>query len=487
MLVHRKKHFIIFIMVFFSWVGIANASVIINEVQLSPTENRFVELYNSGSSSVDLTNWYIQRKTATGSDFGSLVSKTYFEGKRIGAGSYFVISKSSMENSDIVYPSLTLTESNTIQLKNSAGVVDKVGWGDVNDCENVCAPNPSEGKSIQRTSGGNWFVSSSTSGASNSETSSSDDSTDNTGSEVDNDTNTSDISASDSVNDNPAVLKITTKIIAPKIATAGIPFTINSLTTTNKGETYAVGKSVWNFGDGSVKEVGKSDPFEYVYDYPGEYVVTLSYFDSYFSKVADASDRMTIKVVATGIKISSVGTTNDPFIEIENKSSYEIVLSNWIVTAGIHYFKIPEGTTILPNKKIKLSPKITGFIGEDLNSVIIANANKEMIATYPVITKQTIQKSPAIIIAVNANKVLSENAQSKPLPLEESQIINLNDLGSSAGDTASNISNPALYPIIGLFVVIGIGVAAFLLLKKKREPSDYIEKEIRAEDMTIIE
>ena len=139
---------------FFCWANITSASVVINEVQLSPTEERFIELYNSGSSSVDLTNWYIQRKTASGSDFGSLVSKTYFEGKSISAGDYFVISRSDISSADIVYGSLTLTESNTIQLKNSnQEVVNKVGWGDVSDCGGVCAPNPTEGKSIGREAG----------------------------------------------------------------------------------------------------------------------------------------------------------------------------------------------------------------------------------------------------------------------------------------------------------------------------------------------
>jgi len=63
--------------------NLARAGVIINEVQLSPTEERFIELYNPGGSSVELTGWYIQRKTETGSAFGSLVSKTYFENKAI--------------------------------------------------------------------------------------------------------------------------------------------------------------------------------------------------------------------------------------------------------------------------------------------------------------------------------------------------------------------------------------------------------------------
>ncbi len=133
--------------------------ILINEIQLSPTSNRFIELYNLNDSAVDLTNWYIQRKTQGGDTFTSLVSKTYFENKTITAYGYFLISRESLEGADIVLNGLTLTESNTIQLKNpNAEVADKVGWGEANDCEGACASNPTDGQSIQRKFQNNIFV-----------------------------------------------------------------------------------------------------------------------------------------------------------------------------------------------------------------------------------------------------------------------------------------------------------------------------------------
>lgn len=133
--------------------------ILINEIQISPTGNRFIELYNQNNSPVDLTGWYLQRKTQTGSSFGSLVSKTYFEGKTIGANSYFLISRGALENTDIVLSNLTLTESNVIQFKNPNGeVVDKVGWGEAQDCEGGCALNPNKDQSLQRKFSNNTFI-----------------------------------------------------------------------------------------------------------------------------------------------------------------------------------------------------------------------------------------------------------------------------------------------------------------------------------------
>jgi hypothetical protein len=454
---------------------------------LSPTEDRFIELYNTGSSSVDLTDWYVQRKTTGGSTFGSLVSKTNFLGKSIGAGSYFLISKSQIDNSDIVVDNLTLTESNTIQLKNgNQDVVDKVGWGDASDCMSACAPNPTAGKSISITSSGEWIIASRTPGLSNSNTINDGDSgSDDTGGTTDGGS-TSHVSTSSSLKKEVVeIFKISTKIILPKTITAGIPFAINSLTNSNKGDTYAVGRWVWNFGDGSSSKVDKSSPFEYLYEYAGDYALTLSYFDNSFSKVPVASDRVIVKVVSSELFVSSVGGYADPYVELENKSNYEIVLSDWVVTAGIHYFIIPEGTTLLPNKKMKLSPKITGFVGEDIRSVVVTDPNKEITASYPAEIKKPIQKILPSMASTYSNQVSTIATPKEDVLPEGSQVINLNEMEASAGDSGIVIPS-RVYPFVGLLVVVCIGIASFVIIKK-RQVRDYVEDGIRAEDMTIVE
>jgi len=477
MIIKTIKNCVIFLVLIFSCARIAYANVFINEVQIAPTEERFVELYNSGSSSVDLTDWYIQRKTSTGSDFGTLVSKTYFNGKSIPAGEYFVISRSSLSNSDIVYPSLTLTESNTIQLKNSnQDLVSKIGWGSVSDCGSVCAPNPTQGKSIGRTSGGSWVIGSKTPGISNEEPSN------NSSSDIvssSSDTSTDSTVYSDtSTKTNTAILKITTKIVSPKVVVAGIPFSLSSLTTTNKGETYMVGRFVWNFGDGMNIEKKVADPFEYTYDYPGDYVLSLSYFDNYFSKIPEAINKLLIKVVPSDIYISSVGNDTDPYIEIYNKSNYEIALSGWIITAGERSFTFPEGTTIMQGKKIKLSSKITGFNGEDIKYIVITNPNKEVVTTYP--TQKKVNYSDSSITKVSSNNK-TKNTLSK-----DSQVINLNDISASAAESGVSVPSGA-YTFIGLLVIILLGIVSFLFIKKKNKVKDYMDDEICPEDMTIIE
>lgn len=91
--------------------------ILISEIQISPIEQRFVKLYNPNNYEVNLTGWYLQRKTATGSDYSSFATKNDFENKTILASGYFLISR-SLPNSDILIDDLTITENNSFALKN---------------------------------------------------------------------------------------------------------------------------------------------------------------------------------------------------------------------------------------------------------------------------------------------------------------------------------------------------------------------------------
>ncbi|NVN97248.1 lamin tail domain-containing protein, partial [Candidatus Nomurabacteria bacterium] len=254
-----------------------------------------------------------------------------------------------------------------------------------------------------------------------------------------------------------------------------------------KKEKIVLGKFDWNFGDGRQKQLSVSDPFTYVYDYPGEYVVTLSYSDSNFDTKPDATDRLTIKVIPSGVIISSVGTYNDSFVELENKSNYEMSISGWILKGSVHTFMIPEGTVILPNKKLKLSPKITGFDFNDLSSLSIIDTSGQVFATYPNYTKSAIKYSSSNTSQENIVKSdIVESNQAKDIG-GNGDVINLNDLGASAAGVKDIGFNNKTLVYLGLIGIIIIGALGIILLRHKQEIPDYEEKGITANDMKILE
>ena len=116
--------------------------------------DEFIELYNLNNFEIDLTDWYLQKKTNQSNEFSSLVPSDLFEGKIINPSEYFLISHSSSTYqgiADILDSNYSVTDNNTIVLKNpNREIVDKVGLGEANDCEGNCAINPDPGKSIHR-------------------------------------------------------------------------------------------------------------------------------------------------------------------------------------------------------------------------------------------------------------------------------------------------------------------------------------------------
>jgi len=138
------------------------AKILITEIRVAGLSSdgktnvydEFIEFYNSNNFEVDLTNWYLQKKTSQSNEFSSLVPSDLFEGKIINPSEYFLISHSSstyQDIADILDSNYSVTDNNTIVLKNpNREIVDKVGFGEANDCEVTCALNPGPSKSIQR-------------------------------------------------------------------------------------------------------------------------------------------------------------------------------------------------------------------------------------------------------------------------------------------------------------------------------------------------
>ena len=123
--------------------------ILISEVQILPVKQRFVELYNPNDSPIDLTGWYLQRKTATGDDYQSFITKTDFSGKVISAKSYFLISR-EIPNSSILLD-ITLSDDNSLAFKNpNREISDTLGWGQAQDFESAAAQNFESGRSLGR-------------------------------------------------------------------------------------------------------------------------------------------------------------------------------------------------------------------------------------------------------------------------------------------------------------------------------------------------
>jgi hypothetical protein len=450
------KKIIVLLVVFLSCSSISYASLEIKEIMYDPEgsdiNREWVKLYNNGDENIKVIGG--QTKGAWRISGGELKESLHYinEDLNIIPGGYAIITK----NKEIFreeYPSFSgpITTS-SISFNNTKGIV-KIWDGE--EIRNVLTSLEYDANDIAYKE-------------------------EEIANEDPSNTLTSVYSyTSSSQKEDIKILKITTKIISPKIAVAGIPISLSSITTTNRGATYNFGKFIWNFGDGIGKEVKESTPFYYIYDYPGDYILNLSYFDNSFTKIPDATNKIILKVIPSDIYISSVGDYIDPYVEIENKSKYEVDLSNWSIKGGEKIFIFPENTTLMQGKKIKLSGRINGFNTDDLKYLNILNPSKDIVSTYPEKRNNTIKRN---LPSEDTTYSKENNSDTKEYP----QIINLNDLAASASDSKVNISKTT-YSIIGLIFIIGLGITSFLFLKKKKGIKDYVDGEVTADNIKILE
>lgn len=474
-----KRFILICLFIFFSCFYVANAGVIINEVELYPTEERFIELYNTDNTEVDLTDYYIQRKTQTGTSFTSLVSKTNFANKKIEANGYFVISRNAFNNSDIVLGTLTLTESNTIQIKNGTGeVINVVCWGDVSDCT-PSAQNPPEGQSISRNANNSWSVGTRSPGVANtssdsstplptSENLNSSDSTESTSSVASaNDGGTSSLPKFEEKS-------ITTKIKTKPVSFLNMPLIFEIKAYGKNGEELNSGKYFWNFGDGTTEERTDNKNFSHIYSYAGEYLVSVEYFANSYSSVPDVLNKIKIKVVPIELSISRTGDVSDFFIEITNISSYDIDISSWKLSSGDKTFTFPRNTNILAKKKIILSSVVTKFTIEDKNDLKLFTSDDKIVyqftIQYEVVEKEIRNKD---IENVDGGPVRSEDSQRPSTSNETVESLSASVINSDV--VAGETSNPYFFPTI-LIVFLSLSGGAVYFLRRNNIISQNTEE-----------
>ena len=114
--------------------------ILISEIMAGADGNanyEFIELYNAGSASVDLTGWSIKKKTSPGSE-SSLVAASRLLGKTIFPGKYFLIAHaekytgSVAGDADWAVSNSFAYKNNGIALYNAEGQkTEEINWTEI--------------------------------------------------------------------------------------------------------------------------------------------------------------------------------------------------------------------------------------------------------------------------------------------------------------------------------------------------------------------
>lgn len=133
-------------------------NVLIAEIQTGTVQaanQEFVELYNPGDISRDMTGWRLEYKSATGA---SWTMKADLSGMLAPHSVYLISTADYLESQTTLMAGLS-AEGGHIRLSGLEGsrtvVHDVVGWGMADSAPGAAAPAPAAGQSIQRCFTGN--------------------------------------------------------------------------------------------------------------------------------------------------------------------------------------------------------------------------------------------------------------------------------------------------------------------------------------------
>ncbi len=444
--------------------GLASAQIVISEFLYdapgADTDQEFVELFNAGSSAVDLTKWKIN----DGSNHTlNVPPKNGGTGSiTIAPGAYLLLVDNATDfialhsglTVSVIDTVLSLTNTaDTISLIDEGGAIadsisytkDRGGAGDGNSLARVSVSGTTLTSGTPTLGTGSLIPSS---GNSNPDTS--------TGA---NQTTTSPEGVSS------AYVPPETQLFADggsdRTVIVGADVQFIGRAYNRKKETMSHARLVWNFGDGSRAE-GAS--VLHRFDHPGQYVVVLDIAES----ENPASDQFIVTAESAHMTFSVMP---DGSVSIENRSSHTLDLSRWIIRKQTQNFVLPDHSRVLTGASMQVSQHTLGFLSDATvelaypNGVVALHAGESTdgasASTAPQPMPQA--KIPAQPIPAASRTVISVRKNSPPPTDTDDTDLPLDTPPSDTGETASSTQVAAAVssdPTSSLWWLGAFGIAA---------------------------
>lgn len=450
------------------------ADVYINEVAWMGTTvsstNEWIELYNDGVNDVDLDGWVIV------SDDGSPnITISSATNSVVGEKKYYLIERTD----DTTVPDVTAdfvaafgsglsNSGEALLLKKPDGTIVetldfKSGWpaGDnttkqtmqrVGSAWVTATPTPRavNAGAVVQTAGG-------TGGG--------------TGSTV-NVTASSETTKKEVVPPKPKISIISSKTILTNVSAS-----FDALYTNSSNVNVLSGYFVWSMGDGTTYTFTQQKKFTHIYQYPGDYTVSVAYFYNSWSEDPIIETNTVVHVGNAGVSVSAQGT--DGTILVKNSTDQDINISKWQIYEGSNVYSFPYGMVVLANKSIVVPARVTGFNGLQNptlyypSGLAYANSNANNFANQstPVIkniAKNNIPNTNANIVYKNYNPQTAIG--SSVVETTNTQIINSENpvpLSANALGTAQTKNTRWWVFVVFGIIVCGLGYLAMKLYRSK--------------------
>ncbi|MFA6159433.1 MAG: lamin tail domain-containing protein, partial [Candidatus Paceibacterota bacterium] len=346
----KKALFLITILLAPFW---AHGQVMFTEVMYdlegTDTGREWVEVYNAGSSGVDLGDWKLFEGSTNHRLTASGATVVPAQGFAIIADNTAKFLEDNLGFSGILFDS-TFSLSNdgeTLVLRDGSGAdIDTVSYSSSLGAQG-------DGSSLQKNGSG-WIAAVPTPGlmtpdsaqtANQGEASTTTPDSQSPSSSGGSSSHSSQVMANVSF-DEP-ILEVSSG--RDRLGFVGAPLSFEARVKKSRDVVIGYIHHAWSMGDGS-QESGQF--VSHTYLYPGDYIVVLNSD----SGSAQAVSKIRVKIVEPAVSV--VAVTPD-FIEIQNRGAYELNLGKWVLETTGARFVIPQDTLIASFSSVKLPTRTT--------------------------------------------------------------------------------------------------------------------------------
>lgn len=235
-------------------------------------------------------------------------------------------------------------------------------------------------------------------------------------------------------------------IESEQVVVAGAPLKMNAIAKDENGENVHGVHYGWNFGDGLTAE---GSLVEHVFLYPGTYVVKVQAYQLGLEDI----ESLTISVVAPTIEIVDI---KGSALEIVNNTIVDIDLSNWMVVSGGQTFVFPDLSTLQSGARATFMTNIPLFGKAELVfpsgtplTVLDERRESEEVSHYSIPSFTEVPSKEEILYPEQSEVISSQNTVHSEVasPVE-----------SGGGSSSTYTWLLALFGVIVLGIAGGYGV-----------------------------
>jgi hypothetical protein len=468
----------------FLFPAVAWADIRISEIAWMGTEistsDEWIELENTGSDSVSLSGW-----TLVALDDVPTLTLT---GSIAGYGTYLI---ERTDDTSVPHITADLVSSfgsgienggETLVLRDAGGVerdrvVGEDAWSTIG--------GENESKMTPQRTGDSWVTATPTPRALTTAPPHSSHKEEESAGEV---AGVSTVSAPSTVSSGnaPSVYprpSITVRAGEDVFAFVGIPVSLVGSSTGLYDEALPHATYRWNFGDGST---GEGPVVSHVYQYAGEYAVTLEVFHAEHVK----RDRLIVRVEAPLLSLVAVEQGESRAMKITSLGSREMDLSSFVLRDEVtmHNFVLPRNTILLPGRSMYIPAHVSGMSVRGAATLLYDG--QVMASTPPAVAPSRVVPLPISITTTSASQPSQVSSLTPPqrpkvspnLPAVTAQEVPQSDTVVLYERKADSVSTGTVMAAIAtatdstlflsLFALSMIGVAGFLMWKERQtEPT----------------